>query len=332
MSKQSNMRSLPPPWSSPARLTAHVLSGADAHLLTFTIEGVAPPVLLLPGQHIMLGLGEESRPYTPIDVASRSLTILVKAQEPALDAPKRGAFGRWVASLPIGHRVQLSGPFGVIALQQGAGGCALHLRDSGVALPVRRLALVAGGSGVTPVAQVLYAACARAEHDENQSLELSVLISDKTPEKALLRDELAALRARHPRLILSLHRTFTALRSDAAANEGECDERRIDSEMLQGWLPPPSVDTVVLVSGPPQFEATVQQGLDAVGHCHSVLLSTGHVHSTAADLAHCTDTRKLDQPLLAPWLPALRCCMANAMVRRPQAPGRRDSFDELLCA
>ena len=370
-------------WSSPARLTDHQVAGNHAHLLTFTLEGPAPPVLLLPGQYIVLSpaLSDGGRPYTPVGMTARTITCLVKVHAPAAEEPTRGAFARWLTSLPIGHRVQLSGPFGAIALELGptiggtaSCGCMLHLRDAGVALPVRRLALVAGGSGVTPVVQVLRAACARAEggavagaartHTSSirsgppmeispleiiSGLEIWVVISEKSPEHSLLRDELDALHARHPTLVVSLHRTFTALSTETGDHEAQrlrgasVGTGRINAAMLRARLPPPAADTVVLVSGPAGFEAAVQCGLDAAGHVHSVLLSSSHVHSAAVPKpdqrpstlssirAH--GAASAVQGLAGHWLPALRCCVPSAIDRPLHKQANHGGVaDELLCA
>ena len=122
------------------------------------------------------------RPYTPVDVSGSRVTLLVKSYPSVVvpsstseetdqgmnDAPPRGAFARWLVSLSVGDCVELSGPFGAVALDLDVDEANheapfLYLSRVGVALPVRRIAFVAGGSGVTPCAQILNAACARLQ-------------------------------------------------------------------------------------------------------------------------------------------------------------------------
>ena len=155
----------------------------------------------------------QERPYTPISVQNRSVTLLIKSAS---------SFSRWITTeLSIGGRVRLSGPFGAVALSlqaesdDGKPGCTLHLPRARVALRVRHLVLVAGGGGITGVMMMLHAACARAEREAaddvidgvaSHAMRISVLVSDRTPRHALLVDELEALRRRHPSLVVAVHR------------------------------------------------------------------------------------------------------------------------------
>jgi ferredoxin-NADP reductase len=338
---------------------------------------------LLPCQHLMLApsaddascpVRGERRPFTPISVGGGSLSLLVRMpSEPAAQADagqQRGAFSRWLTSLSAGARVMLSGPCGEVALDMaqpaGDGGATLRL-PRGVALHVRRLALVAAGSGVAAVAQVLHTACARVEasawRDDGssacgqattavsngggapvstvQSLQISVLLSDRTPESALLRGVLETLRARCPQLVVRFHRTYTALPAGCGPPDG-ASARRIDCRMLGEKLPPPGSDTVVVCCGPTSFEAAMAHDLATVGHRQAVLLSSaahvckGHVCEPAlqATGADDDDVRRLltsvrDGPMSRaawPWEDALRCCLGQAghevgVVRRSPLAG-----------
>ena len=335
------------PWAADAVLVSSRLVGVDSHLLEFrllsdprTQRANKPlPPLLLPGQHLMLAplaalaaaeaasdvpVGE-CRPYTPIDVSDAKVTLLVK---------RSGAFSQWLVQLAIGQSVQLRGPFGAVALDLGLSSTSssgyrcpsLYLSRVGIALPVRRLALVAGGSGVTPVAQMLNAACARlASHSATAAgeaagaatlLEITVLVSDHTPEHALLTAELDALHVQYPKLIVALHRTFTAL-PRGQTSPGASGARRVDEAMLRERLPAPSDDTVVLVCGPAGFEASVQRDLSTIGHVHTVNLSSGDVRSPAVSQVLLTAHR-----LLTPWASALRCFVPHMDSGRSSDSGK----------
>ena len=324
------------PWASSAVLSSTHPISVDSHLLEFRLEeprmmrrsrgNKSLPPLLLPGQHLMLAPHKdaaasgddgttpirEARPYTPINVSDDGLrvTLLVK---------RSGPFSRWLVGLAPGQSVAMRGPFGAIALDlgldgsgEGCGGSphpALYLSRVGIALPIRRLALIAGGSGVTPVAQMLNAMCASLESRGRANagspapppLEVWVLVSDHTPEHALLSSELDDLAHRHPQLIVALHRTFTSL-LHGQTSPGGAGARRIDEAMLRERLPPPANDTAVLVCGPPGFEASAQRYLASIGHLHTVNLSSGDVSSPAVSQVLLTAHR-----LLTPWAAALRC-------------------------
>lgn len=306
------------------------------------------PPLLLPGQHLMLAphasaaagakvVGDEdvttpvgeARPYTPINVSDDGLrvTLLVK---------RSGPFSRWLVSLTPGQSVAMRGPFGAIALDLdhgwsgdevgGSARPALYLSRVGVALPIRRLALIAGGSGVTPVAQMLNAVCASLEarcgvagSSLAPPLEVWVLVSDHTPEHALLSSELDDLARSHPQLIVSLHRTYTSL-PQGQTSPGGAGARRVDEAMLREQLPPPADDTAVLFCGPPGFEAAVQHDLSSIGHVHAVNLSSGEVSSPAVSQVLLTAHR-----LLTPWAAALRCLTPPFDSSRSTDSGHQDT-------
>ena len=160
--------------------------------------------------------------------------------------------------------------------------------------------MIAGGSGVTVVAQLLNAVCARLEDSEGMAgagrygdrafaqvgsppppppppMEIRVLLSDHSPEHALLTDEIDALQGAHPLLISKLHRTFTSLPT-GSSSPGGTSTRRIDEEMLRRCLPPTADDSVVLCCGPSGFEASVATQLRALGQRHYVLLSSATIY------------------------------------------------------
>ena len=310
----------------PAALVAHEHS-ESSHLLTFEIQSVVDePLPILPGQHLFIRDGEVERPYTPISVHSKTIVILVKLSPPPPQQPQqKSSFSQWLVSLSIGERVHMRGPFGAVALQGLDGGasssCSLHLPSAGASVPVRRLALVAGGSGVAAAAQILNACAAAAEAGTLPPLEIFVLLSDRTEESALLTSELLTLQQRHPSLIAALHRNYT--RSHATS-------RRIDVEMLRKRLPPPSVDTACLISGPPGFESAMSRDLASIGHAHIACLSSGHVRSPAIASEEQVALRLL-QEVIAPWLSRLRC-FGSGPKPVAAAPTGHSEDEVLLCA
>ena len=344
----------PCPWSAHASLVARRLDSPESYLLTFELLlDDCPSELLLPGQHLVLAPHEadgdeatpvgESRPYTPIEMNGRSLTILVKSYSPPAEHPWRGAFSSWLTSLRMGGCVQISGPFGAVALDlQPQCSSHLHLLEHGMVLPLRRLVLIAGGSGATPVVQTLHAACARlgtssaavdaSRHLPSQHpLEIWVLISDRTPHDSVLVSQISALHTAHPELIVSVERTYTALPTGLPLPPDAADTRRIDAPMVRDLLPPPSADTVALVSGPPSFESAVGRSLAEVGHAHVVLLSSGEVSSPSLEVRGTPGAGRVPSQLVA----ALRCCVQASVAPtgkaiRDEATDRTDEAN--LCA
>jgi cytochrome-b5 reductase len=285
-------------WRAAAALQEICSAGIDSFQVTFRFEAGVEAPALLPGQHVRLhplpgstGSGVpvgQWRPFTPLLCSGGILTLMVRVY-PAPAGDERGAFSRWLTNLAPGESVDISGPFGAVALDLHASSSAatLHLLHyRGASISVRRLVLVAGGSGVTPVAQILNAACAELTPGASpQSLEFHVLLSDHTPERALLVEELAALRSAHPSTFRLLHRTYTST------------SPRIDEQMLRALLPPPSEDTVALCCGPAGFEASLMEHFQATGHVHSVSLSSGVVRSPAIPGAFALAAQRLAHSL-----------------------------------
>jgi ferredoxin-NADP reductase len=116
------------------------------------------------------------------------------------------------------------------------------------------LLLVAGGSGLAPLMAMLRHRQARAA-----AVETHVLVSARTPDSLLYRDELAALR---PADGLHVASTFTRERSpDPAAYD-----RRVDGPMLADVGPPPQDAPRCFVCGPTPFVERVADLLVAAGH------------------------------------------------------------------
>ena len=272
----------PRSWSALATLTTNEPIGTGSAYLTFVLEPGAAMPPLLPGQHLSLSStesGGQIRSYTPVEVdpSARTIRLAVKAYPLDTSSPEIGAFSRWLVGLAPSSQVRLRAPSGAAVLDVSkAPGSQLYIPRFGTAVPLQRLGLVAGGTGVTPVVQMVKAACERASttSDAATKLQISVLISDRTPESALLADEIEQARSEAPSVVISVHKTFTNLKMAPPAG---ADTRRVDRAMLSAHLPAPGEGTAVLVCGPTGFETDVGCALDELGHEHIVLLSSGEV-------------------------------------------------------
>ena len=135
--------------------------------------------------------------------------------------------------------------------------------------------MVAGGTGITPMLQVIKAVAAERENgNESESEgarravgggveEIRLVFANKSPEDILLRGEIEALARRHPDL-LKVWYTVDSAQGDAqwAYSTGFVNE-----EMLRAHLPPPGEDTVCFMCGPkPMIERAVLPSLEKIGH------------------------------------------------------------------
>jgi cytochrome-b5 reductase len=161
--------------------------------------------------------------------------------------------------LRVGRFVQFTGPRGRLTYSNRL---------------ARRIGMVAGGSGVTPMWQLAAAALGLVSHggagggasgdgagDEgSDETELSLVYANVTEADILLRTELDALAQAHPRRF----RVHHTLESPAAAWGGGAG--RVDVATVRLHLPPPGAGVRVLVCGPPPMEVAVLALLKADGY------------------------------------------------------------------
>ncbi len=114
------------------------------------------------------------------------------------------------------------------------------------------LLLVAGGSGLAPLMSMLRHRAAR-----NAAVQVHALISARSPEELLYREELDTLT---PRRALRIERTYTRI----APADWTGWVRRVDEAMLSDVSPGP--DARCFVCGPTPFVEAVNELLVATGH------------------------------------------------------------------
>ena len=197
-----------------------------------------------PGQHVVVrhrrADGELRRTYSlcppPHDPTAIRLVI------------KRGApdgFGAHASRLNSGDRLELSAPTGQFSLPD---------------LPGAHHVLIAGGSGITPLAALAADALRR-----DTTCRVSLVHSVPTTAQALLSDELATLKD----TFLDRFTVLYVLTRDERPPGGSRFHGRIDADMLSRLLTVldarPAGDTSFAVCGPPGMIATVRRFLDAWG-------------------------------------------------------------------
>ena len=211
----------------PLPLAARRWGSADAVLLRFGLD--AGESLRLPTCACLLArAGGVVRPYTPVSTNALvgSFELLVKVYAGA------GLSAR-LAELPVGATVDFSHVPKNVKVQFPFG--AAHL------------AMIAGGSGVTPMLQALHAVLG-SPGDETA---VTVLASHKTREDALAVEALDAWADAHPRLTV-----VTTLTREPAGSAWAGRRGRVDARLVSEYVAPPHADVKVFVCGPPgMYEA-----------------------------------------------------------------------------
>ncbi|KAK8091060.1 hypothetical protein PG994_000565 [Apiospora phragmitis] len=243
-----------------AILSAKKRLSSDTKIFTFDLEHPSQAAGLPVGKHLMMRLRDPVtreaiiRSYTPISEIDDKgkLHILVKVYH---DTPERKGGRMTVAldSIPIGHFVDFKGPTGRFEYL-GHGLCGI----GGTQRKVKRFIMICGGSGITPIFQVLRAVMKDAE-DPTRCL---LLNGNRAEEDVLLRAEMDDLMMGNEHKFSLLH-TLSQPGANWTGLRG-----RIDSGLLEKEVGPcadPGCDDLVLICGPEPMEKSVHAILSKLG-------------------------------------------------------------------
>jgi NAD(P)H-flavin reductase len=233
------------------------------------------------------------RSYTPISPLNTrgQFELLIKVYP-------RGVLTQHLDAVPVGGTIAITGPHGSY----------IH---AAVRTASRHIGLVCGGTGITPLYQVLLAemeaaaaaAAGRPNSDSDSPAssaerllplslddgpELSFLSANVAEDDVLLRPELEAAARAHP-LRCRVHFTIDALASASSASAAAAvvassssssswpySVGRISPALLQAHLRPPAADHTVLVCGPPGFMKAVEGYLKSLGHAPERIITFGY--------------------------------------------------------
>lgn len=160
-----------------------------------------------------------TRMYNPItNHGDTTLTLLVKKYADA-------KMGTHLHSLKAGDTVEIKGPNQQWKFQKGK---------------YDEYALVAGGTGITPLIQVAETVL------DNDTAKVKMICANKTAGDRLLLEELAALKKAYPGRLTVEHLV-----------EGSGQSKPSDSQALKKLLPPPTANVLVMVCGKPGMTAGV---------------------------------------------------------------------------
>lgn len=231
----------------------------DSKIFRFKLDHNQQQVGLPVGQHLMMRIRDPAtrepviRAYTPISKGSDQgwLDVLIKIYH---DAPGRkgGKMTQALDAVPTGHFVDFKGPVGKFEYL-GKGLCLV----SGKRRRVSRFNMICGGSGVTPILQVLRAVA----EDWDDTTECVVLDGNRVEEDILCKsrlDQIASSAVRKCRLIYCLSRPSPTWKG----RKGRIGMTMISTEI---GSPRPNKDDMVLLCGPSQMETSVHEILRDLG-------------------------------------------------------------------
>ena len=177
---------------------------------------------------------------------NRDLKIGTRIYYPNAEFPEGGNMTLGFSKLVLGDVIELKGPVGHF-IWRGKGMVTLHNEEK----HVTEVGLVCGGSGITPILQILQAI---VTDSSDRHTKVWVLDVNRSIEDILCREELDQLVLKH-RSRIRLHYSLTGkpVPSDWSYSTG-----RITNEVLKEHLPTPGQDKLVCICGPSPMEQSVK--------------------------------------------------------------------------
>ena len=124
----------------------------------------------------------------------------------------------------------------------------------------KRVGLVAGGTGITPMISIIRWILA-----QSLSVELSLVFANKAEADIIFREEWDEDVREHS----SFHCYYVLEQPPADWPQGR---GRITEAILRAHVPPPGPDTVIFLCGPPPMVDALEVTLKAIGHSEQAII------------------------------------------------------------
>lgn len=204
-------------------------------------------ILGLPiGQHISLAATiagqpkEVVRSYTPIssDEEKGYFDLLIKSYP-------TGNISRHVASLMVGQTMKVKGPKGAMVYTPNM---------------VRHFGMIAGGTGITPMLQIIRAIVrGRPRSGGSDVTQVDLIFANVNPEDILLKEDLDALAKEDDKF-----RVYYVLNNPPEKWDGGVGF--VTADMIKAKLPPPAKDIKILLCGPPPMIGAMKKATESLGY------------------------------------------------------------------
>ncbi|KAL8736993.1 MAG: hypothetical protein Q9181_002133 [Wetmoreana brouardii] len=204
-------------------------------------------ILGLPiGQHMSVAATIEGQPkevvrsYTPIssDENPGYVDLLIKAYP-------TGNISKHVANLNIGQTLKIKGPKGAMVYTPNM---------------VRHFGMIAGGTGITPMLQIIRAIVrGRPRNGGKDKTEIDLIFANVNFEDILLKDDLDILAKEDDKF--RVHYVLNNPPEKWDGGVGFCTP-----DMIKKELPAPAKDIKILICGPPPMVNAMKKATDSLGY------------------------------------------------------------------
>ena len=204
-------------------------------------------ILGLPiGQHISLAATpkgadkEVVRSYTPIssDEDQGHVDFMIKSYP-------QGNISAHMATLSIGDTMKMRGPKGAMVYQPNL---------------CRRIGMIAGGTGITPMLQIIRAINRmRPRNGGTDTTKVDLIFANVNPDDILLKDQLDSLAQEDPDF-----KVYYVLNNPPEKWDGGVGF--VTADMIKERLPAPGPDMKILICGPPPMVSALKKATESLGY------------------------------------------------------------------
>ncbi|KAK1441261.1 hypothetical protein QVD17_07105 [Tagetes erecta] len=245
----------------PCKLISKTSISHDVRRFRFALPSPDQTLGLPVGKHIFLCATIDDklcmRAYTPTSTIDELgyfellVKIYFKGVEPKF--PNGGLMSQYLEALPLGSSIHIKGPLGHIEYT-GKGTFSIH----GKPKLAKKLAMFAGGSGITPIYQVMQAILKDPEDETNMYL----VYANRTEDDILLRDELDAWAHKYEDRVHVWYVVSKSIRERWKYSEGFVNE-----DIMRAHVPEADEYTLALACGPPpMIQFAINPNLEKMGY------------------------------------------------------------------
>lgn len=214
---------------------------ANTNIYKFALPRSTDRLGLPIGQHITISASidgkEVTRSYTPIstDDTEGSFELLVKTY------PK-GNISKYLDNLSLYEGIKVRGPKGKMQYKPNM---------------VKNIGMIAGGTGIAPMLQVISAIV----REPTDTTNVSLIFANVTEEDILLREDIDQLAEKYPNF-----KVHYVLNEAPASGNWDGSLGFVTEDIIKTHLPAPDADTKIFICGPPPMVSAMKKATLNLGY------------------------------------------------------------------